>query len=51
MDSTSKGGIILAIKDALNLPVKFIGLGESLEDIEEFNLEQFIKGLTENINL
>jgi fused signal recognition particle receptor len=39
MDSTSKGGIILAIKDALNLPVKFIGLGESIDDLQEFDLE------------
>lgn len=51
MDSTSKGGIILSIKDAFNLPVKFIGLGESLNDLEEFNLENFIYGLTESINI
>lgn len=51
MDSTSKGGIILAIKDAFNLPVKFIGLGEGLDDLQEFNLQQFIQGLTSNINI
>ena len=51
MDSTSKGGIVLAIKDALNLPVKFIGLGESIDDLQQFDLELFIKGLTENIAL
>jgi fused signal recognition particle receptor len=45
MDSTSKGGIILSIKDAFNLPVKFIGLGESLTDLEPFDLEMFIHGL------
>lgn len=51
MDSTSKGGIVLAIKDAFNLPVKFIGLGESFDDLEEFDLEKFIKGMTESINI
>jgi fused signal recognition particle receptor len=51
MDSTSKGGIILSIKDAFNLPVKFIGLGETLDDLQEFDLELFIHGLVNNINL
>ena len=51
IDSTSKGGIVLAIKDAFNLPVKFIGLGESLDDLKEFDLESFIKSLTASINL
>jgi fused signal recognition particle receptor len=46
IDSTSKGGIILPIKDAFNLPVKFIGLGESLEDLKPFDLEMFVHGLT-----
>ena len=51
IDSTSKGGIVLAIKDAFNLPVKFIGLGESLDDLKEFDLEAFIKSLTASIDL
>ena len=51
MDSTSKGGIVLAIKDAFNLPVKFIGLGESLDDLREFDLESFIQSLTNSIDL
>ena len=51
MDSTSKGGIILSIKDAFNLPVKFIGLGESFDDLQEFDLQDFIKGLTNSINI
>lgn len=46
MDSSSKGGIILAIKDLFNLPVKFIGLGEKLDDLEPFDLEKYIMGLT-----
>jgi fused signal recognition particle receptor len=51
MDSTSKGGIVLAIKDVFNLPVKFIGLGEALGDIQEFDLEMFIHGLVEDLNV
>jgi fused signal recognition particle receptor len=51
MDSTSKGGIVLAIKDAFNLPVKFIGLGEKLEDLEPFSLEMFIHGLVKNLDI
>ncbi|MGX8680237.1 MAG: signal recognition particle-docking protein FtsY [bacterium] len=45
MDGTAKGGIVLSIKDMLNIPVKFIGLGESMDDIEEFDLESYIYGL------
>ena len=45
MDGTAKGGIILNIKDQLNIPVKFIGFGEGLEDLKEFDLEQYIYGL------
>ncbi|MDR2461881.1 MAG: signal recognition particle-docking protein FtsY [Mycoplasmataceae bacterium] len=51
MDSSSKGGIILSIKDAFNLPVKFIGFGEKLEDLEVFDLEMFIDGITKELNL
>lgn len=45
MDSTSKGGIVLAIKDTFNIPVKFIGLGEGIEDLNTFDLEKFVDGL------
>jgi fused signal recognition particle receptor len=51
MDSTSKGGIILAIKDAFNLPVKFIGLGEGIEDLAPFDLEMFIMGIMKELSL
>jgi fused signal recognition particle receptor len=51
MDSTSKGGIVLSIKDAFNLPVKFMGLGESLDDLEPFDLEMFIHGLTKELEI
>ena len=45
MDGTSKGGIILAIRDKLSLPVKFIGLGEKMDDLEEFDLDKYLYGL------
>lgn len=45
MDGTSKGGIILAIRDELGIPVRFIGLGERMEDLEEFDLDQYLYGL------
>lgn len=45
MDSSAKGGIILPIKNAFNIPVKFIGLGEGIEDLEEFDVNEFLKEL------
>ena len=45
MDGTSKGGIILAIRDELGIPVRFIGLGEKMEDLKEFDLEKYLMGL------
>lgn len=48
-DGTAKGGIVLSIKDALNIPVKFIGLGEKIDDLQEFDLEQYIYGLCKNL--
>ena len=49
MDSTSKGGIILSIREELGIPVKFIGLGEKLDDLEEFDLEEYVYGLCMNL--
>ena len=51
MDSSSKGGIILSIKDQFNIPVKLIGYGEKINDISEFNLEEYIKNLVKNIQI
>lgn len=51
MDSSSKGGIILSIKDQFNIPVKLIGYGEKFDDIAEFNLEEYIKNLIKNITI
>lgn len=45
MDGTSKGGIILAIRDEIGVPVRFIGLGEKMDDLEEFDLDQYLYGL------
>ena len=49
MDGTAKGGIVLSIKDQLNIPVKFIGLGEGVDDLQEFDLDQYIYGLCKNL--
>ena len=46
MDGTSKGGIILAIRDEIGVPVRFIGLGEQMDDLQEFDLDQYLYGLT-----
>lgn len=45
IDGTAKGGIVLAIKDEVNIPVKFIGLGEKEEDLRTFDIENYIYGL------
>ena len=45
LDGTSKGGIVLAIRDKYNLPIKMVGLGEKMEDLEYFDLEDYIAGL------
>jgi len=45
MDGTSKGGIILAIRDELGIPVRFIGLGERMDDLQEFDLDKYLYGL------
>ena len=45
MDGTSKGGIILAIREELGIPVRFIGLGEKYTDLEEFDLDTYLYGL------
>lgn len=45
MDGTSKGGIILAIRDELGTPVRFIGLGEKMEDLRPFDLDKYLYGL------
>ncbi len=45
LDGTAKGGVVLAINKELQIPVKYIGTGEKLEDIEVFNASSFVEGL------
>ena len=45
LDGTAKGGIVLAIKEEVNIPVKYIGLGERAEDLQVFDIEKYIYGL------
>ena len=45
MDGTAKGGIVLAIKEEVGIPVKYIGLGEAKEDLVSFDIEEYIYGL------
>ncbi len=45
LDGTAKGGIVLAIKEEVNIPVKYIGLGEAKEDLQPFDIEAYIYGL------
>jgi fused signal recognition particle receptor len=47
LDGTAKGGVVLAIKNQLDIPVKFIGVGESLDDIEQFDADAFVAALFE----
>lgn len=51
MDGTSKGGIVLTIKEEFDLNVKYIGLGEGLDDLQEFDLDSFIYGMTKELIL
>jgi len=47
LDGTAKGGIVLAINNQLDIPVKFVGIGEGLDDIEVFDAESFVEALFE----
>ena len=49
IDGTARGGVVLAIREELNIPVKLIGFGEKINDIGEFNSENFMKGLLEGL--
>ncbi|WP_252100549.1 signal recognition particle-docking protein FtsY, partial [Exiguobacterium sp. SH31] len=45
LDGTAKGGIVLAIRNELDIPVKYVGLGEKIDDLQVFDPEQFVLGL------
>ena len=49
LDGTAKGGIVLAIKEKVNIPVKFVGLGEKMEELKTFDLENYIYGLFKDV--
>ena len=49
IDGTARGGVVLAIREEFNIPVKLIGFGEKIDDIGEFNSENFMKGLLEGL--
>ncbi|KXU00567.1 signal recognition particle-docking protein FtsY [Streptococcus mitis] len=49
IDGTARGGVVLAIREELNIPVKLIGFGEKIDDIGEFNSENFMKCLLEGL--
>ena len=49
LDGTAKGGIVLAIKEEVNIPVKFVGLGEKETDLEIFDIEKYIYGLFKDL--
>lgn len=49
LDGTAKGGIVLAIRNELDIPVKYVGLGEKVDDLQAFDPEQFVYGLFGNI--
>ena len=50
LDGTAKGGVIFAIADQFKLPIRYIGVGEKIEDLREFNAKEFIEALFVNVN-
>ena len=49
LDGTAKGGIVLAIKEETGIPVKFVGLGEKVEDLEPFDIEKYVYGIFKDL--
>lgn len=49
LDGTAKGGIVLAIRNELHIPVKFVGLGEKMDDLQSFDAEKYVYGLFSNL--
>jgi fused signal recognition particle receptor len=45
LDGTAKGGIIIPIKNELKIPVKFVGVGEGIDDLQPFNANEFVNGI------
>ncbi len=49
LDGTAKGGIVLGIRDEMGIPIKYIGLGEKIDDLEHFDIEEYIYGMFSDI--
>ena len=47
LDGTAKGGVIVGLADALGIPVRFVGVGEAVEDLRDFSAEEFVEALFE----
>ena len=45
LDGTAKGGVVISIKNTLKIPVKYIGVGEGIDDLQEFDAESFVEAL------
>jgi fused signal recognition particle receptor len=45
LDGTAKGGVVIAVRQTIDLPVKFVGIGETLDDLEPFDAETFVESL------
>ena len=48
LDGTAKGGVVIGISDQFKIPVKYIGLGEKITDLQVFNKEEFVRSLFTN---
>jgi len=51
LDGTAKGGVLFAIKEQLDLPIRFIGVGEALEDLRPFDAEEFVEAIFESVSV
>ena len=45
LDGTAKGGVVLSVKEQINFPIKFVGLGESMDDLKKFDAKTFVEAL------
>lgn len=45
LDGTAKGGVVISIKDTLNIPVRYIGVGEGIDDLQEFDAQSYVEAL------
>ena len=47
LDGTAKGGVVVAVRQTMNLPVKFVGIGEGIDDLQPFDADAFVDALLE----